>query len=236
MKIHLKRLICLLLCIAMIFSFTSCEIVDYVSGWFEEEEEENDNYIPFWYTGGLNYNRDFHDMFVIVWFETYDEVIEVIEITKAHGTEINKFVYFDCEEYGIDVKYCAVLSRDEYCQNMQEGDSYFDRKIPGGLDICAYLFFEEISIEVLERSLYEWHHGVEIGGGEYSNSIIDRDSVEIYVGSVYESSSRRVVYFVEWDGKPQFDFSVYPVYGEDLYYISDEHLEILEQTIGTANY
>ena len=234
MKIHLKRLICLLICIATVFSLASCEIVDYVSGWFEEEEEIFA--MPSGYTGGLDYNREFHNGLVIVWFETYDEVIEVIEITKAYGTEINKFVYFDCEEYGIDVKYCAVFSRDEYCWNMQEGDSYFDRKIPGGLSISTYIFFDDISIEVLERSLYEWHHGARISG-KYKNSIIDRDSVEIYVGSVYDSSStRRVVYFVEWDGKPQFNFSVYPVYGEDLYYISDEHLEILEQTVGTANY
>ena len=232
MKTHIKRLICLLLCIATVFSLTSCEVVDYVSGWFEEEEEENDNYIPFWYTGGLEHNREFHKGCVIVWFETYDEVIEVIEITKAYGTEINKFVYFDCEEYGIDVKYCAVFSRDEYCWNMQEGDSYFDRKIPGGLSISTYIFFDDISIEVLERSLYEWHHGARISG-KYKNSITDRDSVEIYIDFV---DGKTVNYDVEWDGKLQFDFNVYPVYGEDIYYISDEHLEILEQTVGTANY
>jgi hypothetical protein len=231
MKIHLKRLICLLLCIATVFSLTSCEIVDYVSGWFEEEEE---SLYPRGYTGGCQTAYGELESILIIWFETYDEFIEAIERTRAQGTKIPRVAYFDCEEYGIDIKFCVILRR-HLLPDIQEGESYFDKKLhDDDLSIFTCVFFEYISIEELEYTYFERYPGFRVkseGIGTHYPAAVDYDSVEIILHpNINASDSYIPRYDVYYYGEMQFYFNTNS-FGYDRYYISDENLEILENTI-----
>ena len=224
----MKTLICLLLCIAMMISFASCELVDYISGWFEEEEV---SLYPDGYTGGWMTAHGELESIVIIWFDTYDEFIEAIERTRAQGTKIPRLAYFDCEEYGIDTKFCVTLQR-HMLPDLQEGESYFDKKLPDrALSVCTFVFFEYVSIEELEYTFFDRYSGFYVRSVDqwtYYPVAVDYDSVEIVLGYANSYLSHYDVYY---DEDFRFDFDTNSYGFDETYYISEADLEILENTI-----
>ena len=176
MKIHLKRLICLLLCIATVFSLASCEIVDYVSGWFEEETDEgakDDNGIqnstptfPEGYTGGSY--RAYINVCDIYWFETVDELIDAVSRLEAHGSQVDRTGVFDFPEDDFDFKFMMSITR-EYAEPLSEGQNEFDRKCDD-VQIYWFVFDEYITIDEL---LYAYAEDIcRLYSGGYSSSAI----------------------------------------------------------------
>lgn len=155
MKRTLKTLICLLLCIAMMISFASCEIVDYVSGWFEEdvdEDDKNDNDLqisqptfPEGYTGGSrSVYLSFYDVY---WVETVDELIDAVSRLEAHGSTVDKMAIFDFSEDEFDFKFMISIKR-ESAEPLSEGQNEFDRKCDD-VEISWFAFDDYITIDEL---------------------------------------------------------------------------------------
>ena len=190
MKKSLKLVISLVLCLAVVLSFVSCgnvkELINgYINDWTESGSKEDERYPkddPYLlivtkdgYTGGFSNFQWVHDETGFYWLETYDEVLEAVELLKSHGSTIDPNIGFDCEgEQLMDVKYCFMFPKKN-AEPLEEGKNFFDRKIDGGT-FCWYGFFEEISIEELTHEIVDYLDTVYIDGG--SSRTVDFGVVE----------------------------------------------------------
>ena len=158
MKRTAKLFVSLILLISIVFSSASCQYVDELIGIVKKGEEvKNDKNgegrcdccirTEDGYTGGITDRQHEHDKYEMYWLETYDEVLEAIELLKSHGSTITPSLAFNCEGELMDVKYCFLFEKKN-AEPLEEGKNFFDRKIDGG-KFGWYGFFEEISIEDL---------------------------------------------------------------------------------------
>ena len=151
MKRTAKLFVSLILLISILLAFVSCDSIKELFN-----RQTGNRYQPadgFYvktkdgYTGGFTNRQDEHDKYEIYWLETYDEVLEAIELLKSHGSTITPSLAFNCEGELMDVKYCFIFEKKN-AEPLEEGKNFFDRKIDDGI-FSWYGFFEEISIEDL---------------------------------------------------------------------------------------
>ena len=164
-------------------------------------------------------DEHFYGCYVIVWFETYDELIEAFELMRANGTEIPRMPYFDCEEYGMDVKFRIEFPRSAD-DKLQEGQNFFDRRLDN-LNLYVYVFFEDVTIEELEYSYFNRYLGFEIktrGGFREAKAF---DNVKIY-----DANGDRK-YYVRYGGEVQFILKL----NNKNVTLSEEQIEILKNCI-----
>ena len=157
MNVFLKKLFIVLLCFVLMLSIASCSLFDPREGGLHEWREDCCP-VPEGYTGGVDPNLESHHSGEVKWLETYDELLSAVALLKSHGTEFygTRFerldlMFFNCEEYGIDIKFCISFERHS-AEKLKEGQDFFDRTIPR-VHIVSYVFFEDVSIEKLEYSM-----------------------------------------------------------------------------------
>ena len=203
-----KPLICLVLCISLVLSFVSCQYIDPIIDKITGERDNNDvnkkdpavkesththEIVPKGYTGGAAFDPCFHAEKGVYWLETYEEVLEAIELLKSHGSTVSRSIAFDCEGDLLDVKYCFLYSKSK-AEPLEEGKNFFDRKIDGG-EFQWYAFYEDVAIEDFM----------------YYNLVIDYDVMRIkYVGDTwlyrdFENVEDTSNLSISWWGKGHYD-------------------------------
>ena len=161
MKKFKKIAISLLLLIAITVSFASCEYVDKAKEWIDqisgkvdetpdttvdtlppESTEPEDPVI-----GGLSSEELFRLDFEFYWLDTYEEVLEAIELLESHGSTVNRNIISTYESEQIDSKY-LFLCEKKNAEPLEEGKDFFDRKMD---DSCFlwYGFYNELTVEYL---------------------------------------------------------------------------------------
>lgn len=106
---------------------------------------------PEGYTSGF-YHLDDRSENERWWIETYDELVDAMDLLKSHGSTFQKMVISDYEGDLFDVKYCISISRiAEGTELVKFGDNPFDRKATGVI-VWSYAFFDDITIDELNYS------------------------------------------------------------------------------------
>ena len=203
MKRILKPLICLVLCISVLLSLASCSI-----------------FFPHLVAGpGTTEREVFQEIFI----ETDEEMREIVALLKSHGSEINPILYFDCEEYGLDIKFCIAVRR-VIVEQLEEGENLFDRRIDN-LAIWACVFFEDVTSEELEKREFESYKCIYITDYQHlAKNPTGADDVEIKLNSDPSNN----IYSVFYNGAYQFGFEKTST---NPFGITPEQIEILEKTV-----
>ena len=148
----IKKMICIAICFLSVISFVSCDDI------YDILYPNKKSYVPEGYTGGIEYDDHFHGVYEIKWVETYEEMMDAVTLLRSHGSTIYDTTVFNCEEDGLDVKFCFTSRRDK-APALQDGENYFDRCIDG-VSITQYIFLEDVTIEELEYSMWEGYEAM----------------------------------------------------------------------------
>jgi predicted small lipoprotein YifL len=106
---------------------------------------------PEGYTGGFK-NIDDRSETECWWVETYDELMEAVDLLKSHGSTFEKSIISDYDGDLYDTKYCITIDRKAgETEKIKYGDNPFDRKAVG-VAIVSYAFFEDVTIDELNYS------------------------------------------------------------------------------------
>lgn len=97
------------------------------------------------YSAGLTTRRSFHDEYGVYWFETYEEVLEAMELLKSHGSQIYRTVGFNYESDFMDSKFFFIYPK-KYAEPLEEGKRFLDRRIDGGCFVW-YGFTRDVTID-----------------------------------------------------------------------------------------
>ena len=167
MKNVMRILVSFILCLAMLLSMTSCDLVSELIGGLIEDQSDGESasepetggfeapldgcdhcdLVPEGYTAGFALTACMHETIGYYWLETYDEVLEAIELLKSHGSQIDSCYGVTCDGEPYDIKWCfSYLRRD--AEELEEGKSFFDRRIDGGQFTC-YILRKDVTIEEL---------------------------------------------------------------------------------------
>ena len=221
MKKVVRMFINVIICISVLLSLVSCNLLDAINDF-------------------LNRNDDgpgsaWHHVYQLMWVETYDEMLEIVERTRAYGTEIPQIPAFDCEEYGLDIKFAIQVENDIF-DELEDKDEYFDRKINQFLVIC-YVFFESVTIDELDITCYSlfWLNcgyipSVYMSGNKvqyFIGNSEDNENIKIESEAYSNTNETRIKYSVKYKGKHQF----YLVSDYEEFEITEEQIEILEKTL-----
>ena len=191
--------------------------------------------VPEGYTGGFTEDSCLHEVTGIYWLETYEEVLEAIELLASHGSTVENKQYgntvkrsigFNYEGDLFDVKWCFSYSRSK-AEPLEEGKSFFDRRIDEG-EFEWFAFAKDVTIDKLVYSNYEVYGPLRIYypnksfvSGLY-NYIVDVENVEdLYfdwfgrydygvVDHPLEESYYEIMYQGELVAKMTFDYN-YPL-------------------------
>ena len=212
MKKVSEILISMLLCIAVLLSITSC---DYINGIINPQSNTNsdtdantpnttntsnttnkkDRIVPKGYTGGLESDLCFHEVYAVYWLETYDEVLAAVELLKSHGSTIKRSMAFNCEGELLDVKFCFLYERSK-AQKLEEGKNFFDRKIDDG-EFIWFALYDKVSID----------------GMMYNNTIYHYDLMSVhgatpgYFDRDFENVDNTDELSFDWFGKTEFGYA-----------------------------
>lgn len=207
-----KSVVALLLLVSVMFSFASCDLINEVKDFLD---------VDFGGPGTTSY-----DAIAVKWVETYEEMIAIVEKMRATGTEVPQIPAFNCEEYGIDVKF-RILFYSSYISYLEEGKEIYDIPI---ISVTCYIFFEDVTIDDLEK-----YHTTPSGMNGYCvtqrnynieiNAPSITDSVEFSKNSV--TSSERISYGVKYNG--EYKFSIVAIDNDIA--LTKEQIEILKKTL-----
>ena len=173
MKKSFKIFISTILCLSVLFSIASC---DYISGIINPKDDTNptsnttkdntnkdnkkDRIVPVGYTAGITGDYHAHLVYGYYWLETYEEVLEAVELLKSHDSTILRSIAFDCDDEILDSKFCFKYARSK-AEPLEEGKNFFDRKI----DNCEFIWFgflEDVNIDELLYSYIDRYASVNI--------------------------------------------------------------------------
>ena len=175
MKKTMRMLVSAVLCLVMLLSMTSCDLVsELISGFLEDEGQPDNGSDREYVNGGHTHSKQYPDgytagdggdpcmfeLYGFYWLETYDEVLEAIELLESHGSQIESRFGLTCDGEPYDIKWCFgfkwkyVDEFDEtktFYEHLAEGMSFFDRRIDGGYFTC-YILRKDVTIEELNYS------------------------------------------------------------------------------------
>lgn len=215
----IKIILNILVCLSFVISLTACDLLN-VFG----IRQGNDDIVPNGYTGGVTNDKHYHYVYETVWLETYDELTNALTLLKSNSSEIPKTPIFNCEKYGIDVKYRISFSRDK-SEKLQEGREYFDRRLER-ITVTWYAFFEELTVEELIYSRWNRYYSASVFfDSERIDIPSDVNDVMISIKEPYPNED--IEYNVFYSEKNQFKILM----NSPESYLSEEQLDILEQTI-----
>ena len=210
-----KSLVTLLLLASVIFSFASCDLVVEIHNYFNEIGK---------------YGKDgpgstYWDNYEEIWIETYEEMLVIVEKMKANGTEVPQIPAFNCEEYGLDVKFMIALPK-HFLNSLEEGQEFYDIKINNFSIRCA-VFFEEITIETLKLydggTIYNKCLTVTVESSRKSNVEIPTNTEDVTI----QPSDIDGIYSVKYNDKFQFQLKQ----GYINFTVTEEQFEILKKTV-----
>ena len=171
----MKKIISIILICSMLLALLSgCSYFDKTNDGGNENKEDTDksdpvngncsssHLVPEGYTGGFSYDSCLHAVTGFYWLETYEEVLEAIELLASHGSTVENKQYgntvkrsigFNYEGDLFDVKWCFRYSRSK-AEPLEEGKSFFDRRIDEG-EFVWYAFAKDVTIDKLVYSDYD---------------------------------------------------------------------------------
>lgn len=205
----MKKIIALILIYSVMFAFlTGCSYIDMIIGNNATAGDETGNsgstgdsdqhknghghtgIVPEGYTGGFSEASCLHEVDGFYWLETYEEVLDAIELLKSHGSTVENKRYgntvkrsigFNYEGDLFDVKWCFTYPRSK-AEPLEEGKSFFDRRIDEG-EFVWFAFAKDVTIDKLVYSYYERYGAFHIRypynstSGLY-NYVVDVENVE----------------------------------------------------------
>ena len=136
MKKMTKILISILLLVSIVCSFASCALGERLLF-----DGRNDPYSLI------------HHEYKVYWVETYDEMLDILSKMKAAGTDTPKIPAFNCDEFGMDVKF-RIMVHSSDVKKLKEGQKYYDRRLKKGVSIQCYIFLDDIDIPTLITRVY----------------------------------------------------------------------------------
>ena len=172
-----KILSVILICALLLLSFSGCSYFDKLVGGDSDKETGKDttnepNYVdgncssthlvPEGYTGGFAEDPCMHAVTGFYWLETYEEVLEAIELLASHGSTVKNKEYgntvkrsigFNCEGDFLDVKWCFMYPRSK-AEPLEKGKNFFDRRIDEG-EFLWFAFAGDVTINELIYSYYK---------------------------------------------------------------------------------
>ena len=185
----MKKIIALILIYSVMLAFlTGCSCIDMIIGNNATAGDETGNsgstgdsdqhknghghtgIVPEGYTGGFAETPCMHEVTGFYWLETYEEVLEAIELLKSHGSEIGRTIGFNCDGGLLDVKWCFVYSRSK-AEPLEEGKNFFDRRIDGG-KFDWYGFYDDVDMEKIyydHINKYGYFHVCYSGDYDFEN-------------------------------------------------------------------
>ena len=218
MNVFLKKLFILLLCFLVASSMISCQFIetlgiDFLSGEDtpkEDDEKKNNKFPPY----------------TVYFVETYEEILEAIEIMKSHGTIIEKSTYaFDCEgmifkdDIAVDIKFTIVFD-DTGAEPLEEGQHYLARNL-GRVSIGWYLYDTYYPTEVgkdYSRHIALFCKYVFCVQGDYRDKVVieDKDLLKVDYGlgdgseqlEDWDASYPPGIYAIHYDGHRFLDLEV----------------------------
>ena len=167
----MKKIISVILLVVFCLSLFGCE---YINEWIEKNDDQNIGESD--ETGDIGHNR--HDLFPdgytggfyhqpganieYWWVETYEEVIEAIELLKSHGSTFSQDPSYQLlltyEGDLFDVKYCFTIAGvGGKTEKIKWGDNPFDRHAEN-VKINSYAFFEDVTIDEINHSYITNRH------------------------------------------------------------------------------
>lgn len=156
MKQVIKITISLLLLLAIVFSFASCELLPF---------DTSSNKGKDGYTGGFRRERHYYIGKEIHWVETYEEAMVAIEHLTAAGNKIPLSILSSFENDTVDAKYCFVLSVAS-AKRLKNGEQWYDRKGARVVSVRYYGFLDNVTIDQLEFSYIEDYRCFSVSKGE----------------------------------------------------------------------
>lgn len=217
MKKTVKILISVIICISVLLSLVSCNLLDAINDFLNRNEDGPGST---WY-----------DVYQFMWVETYDEMLEIVERTRAYGTEIPQIPAFACEEYGLDVKFAIIVENDIF-DELEDKYEYFDRKI-NQFSVFSCVFFKDMTIEEVERYGDLPTYNCAYVPSVYMTGPANRYHIDNPEGASdvniekSEINSETTWYYVKYKGK--YQFKLINEYKE--FEITEEQIEILEKTL-----
>ena len=211
MKKLMRILVSSLLCLAMIFTMSSCDLVSELVGKFTDTpddtipdsepaddvvnpqkpgEHTHSSRFPEGYTAGFGGDPCMFDTIGFYWLETYDEVLEAIELLESHGSQIESRFGLTCDGEPYDIKWCFSF-RWSKAEELEEGKNFFDRKIDGGYFNC-YIFRKDVTIDVLNYSKITFYDVLYFQDQNTDVIIEDRENLSYN--------------YCEYNGHPGYDF------------------------------
>lgn len=165
------------------------------------------------YTGGLVADPKWHGIYGVYWLETYEEVLEAIELLASHGSTVENKDYgntvkrsigFNCEGDFLDIKWCFMYSRSK-AEPLEEGKNFFDRRIDEG-EFKWYAFHEDVTIDKLIYSYREEYGSFGIRSYPHKSSTPVKYNYVVNVENVGDLS-------LEWFGRYDYGVADHPLDG-----------------------
>ena len=108
------------------------------------------------------------------WVETYDELVEAMNLLKSHGSTFGEAIITNYEGDLFDTKYCIAMTRwGGFAEYVKFGDNPFDRWAKE-VAIISYAFLEDVTIDELVYSYVEDYDVIAINHGEHFNRYVDK--------------------------------------------------------------
>ena len=189
-----KTVICLLLCLSVILSLSSCVIT------YSKEDGLLLKTLrikkrPEGYTGGIMSNEDSPQMYrgaTFYWVETYEEALAAINSLTENGSRIYKKFISSYENDVVDAKYLFIL----YGKIEKIGHEWYDKKYRV-VEVKYFGFIEDVSIDKLEYSHFSDYKCVSLGGTFIDQYDPNKTLISECGGKLYENSDDEIVYSQE---------------------------------------
>lgn len=157
-----KSVSVILAVIVLMLSLSSC---DYVIGNY-------DSYAPDWYIGGYEgmHNGSGQEFY---WVESYDEMLEAVELLKSHGSTFAPSLIFTYDGELFDTKYCFHMS-ERRAERIKWGENPFDRKVEN-VRVESVAFLEDVSIDWVRKHYISSCDAYEL---RYNFSLTDNPKID----------------------------------------------------------
>lgn len=156
-----KTTLSVLLCLILLLSAASCELVDKVKEFFAYDSINYNPDHPPGYTGGFSWPGKRYRSTEIHWVETYEEAEFIIDRLRENGTKLYRSMISSYENDVVDAKYCFLVFMDKNDEKPGKNQAWYDTK-RSSVAVDYYGFLDKISIDELEYSYYERYRVIEM--------------------------------------------------------------------------
>ena len=161
MKSIIKTISVLLFLVILVVPLYSCYNT------FQFGVNYRESIFPKGYTGGFIFQPG--NPVEYYWVETYEEVLEAVELLKSHGSTFYNESFFVYEGDEFDVKYCFEFGGEygPHKDMVPYGENPYDRWATN-VYISSYIFLEDVTIDELVYSNLRKYDAYSIAIPDYS--------------------------------------------------------------------